>query len=242
VSAQRILVVDDEASLLMTLVANLELEGFDVMEARNGEQALELVKAHRFDVVLSDIRMPGLDGVDLCRHIHKLHPELPVILMTAFTNEGLIRDAVTDGALMVIPKPFGIEQIVRLLHTAMQRPVVLIVDDSVEVAESMAESLHLVGLPARIAYDGETAIAAFKAGDVSVCIVDMVLPGISGPDVITRLREIDPRVVVIAISGQDVEDLLRRAAPQADALMRKPVEPADLLNAIATARVRTVGR
>jgi two-component system response regulator HydG len=238
---QRILVVDDEAPLLMTLVANLELEGFEVMEAGDAAQALALVGKHDFDVVLSDIRMPGMNGVDLCRAIHKVKPDVPVILMTAFTVEGLVRDAVDEGALMVIPKPFAIEHLLRMLHNAMHRPVVLVVDDAVEVAETMAASLHAVGLPARAVYDGRSAIEAFRAGDIGVCVVDMVMPGLSGPDVIDQIRKIDPSVIVIAISGYDVEELFRRVAGHADSILRKPIEPHDLLQAIASARVRRTG-
>lgn len=237
-TAPRVLVVDDEAPLLMTLVANLELEGFEVMEAKSGEQALELLGGHHFDVVLSDIRMPGMNGVDLCREIRKRQPELPVILMTAFTVEGLVREAVDEGALMVIPKPFAIEHLIRMLFTAMHRPVVLVIDDSVEVAETMAAALHAAGLPARAVYDGPAAIAAFEAGDIGVCVVDMVMPGLTGPDVIERIHALDPTVVVIAVSGFDVEELFRRVSSHADAIMRKPIEPSDLLQAIASARVR----
>ena len=235
---QRILVVDDEAPLLMTLVANLELEGFDVKEASSAEHALQLIAEHDFDVVLSDIKMPGMNGVDLCREIRRRRPDLPVILMTAFTVEGLVREAVNEGALMVIPKPFAIEHLVRLLFSAMNRPVVLVIDDAVEVAETMAAALLAVGLPARAVYDGKSAIDAFRAGDISVCVVDMVMPGLAGPDVIDRIRAIDPSVVVIAVSGYDVEELFRRVAGSADSIMRKPIEPTELLQAIATARLR----
>jgi CheY-like chemotaxis protein len=241
-ATQRILVVDDEASLLMTLVANLELEGFEVMEAKSGEQALELVAAHSFDLILSDIRMPGMSGVDLCQRVRRLRPELPVILMTAFTVEGVIRQALRDGALVVIPKPFAIEHLIRMLYSAMRRPVILIVDDTVEVADTLAAALQAIGLPTRAVHDGASALAAFRAGDVGVCIVDMVMPGMNGAELIDELRLIDPSVVVIAISGYDVEELFRRVADQADTIMRKPIDPGELVQAIAGARLRRATR
>jgi DNA-binding NtrC family response regulator len=235
---QRILVVDDEASLLMTLVANLELEGFEVAEAKNAEQALAELRTREFDLVLSDIRMPGMSGVDLCRAIHKAKPELPVVLMTAFSVESVVRDAVNEGALLVLPKPFAIEQLVRILVSALRRPVVLVVDDVPEAAETMAAAFHAVGLPARSVYDGQSALEAFRAGDISVCVVDMVMPGLSGADVIERLRTLDPSVVVIAVSGHDVDELFRRISPMTDTFLRKPVDPHQLLQAIASARLR----
>jgi DNA-binding NtrC family response regulator len=242
IATQRILVVDDEASLLMTLVANLELEGFEVSEAKNAEQALSEVRARDFDLVLSDIRMPGMSGVDLCRAIHKLRPDLPVVLMTAFSVESVMREAVNEGAMLVIPKPFAIEHLVRILISAMRRPVVLVIDDTPEVAETITAALHAVGLPARAVYDGEAALDAFRAGDISVCIVDMVMPGLSGADVIERLRGIDARVVVIAVSGHDVDELFRRVSSLTDTFLRKPIDPAELLQAIASARLRSTAK
>lgn len=234
---RKILVVDDEAPLLITLAANLELEGFEVTEAKCAEDALALVEQHAFDAVLSDIRMPGMSGVDLCRAIHRQRPDLPVILMTAFTAENVVRDAVNDGALMVIPKPFAIEHVVRVLFDVMHRPVVLVVDDAVEVAHTLVASLEAVGLPARAVYDGEQAIEAFRAGDIGVCVVDMVLPGRSGAEVIEQIHALDRSVVVIAVSGFDVEDLFRRIADRADTILRKPFLPSELLQAIARARL-----
>jgi CheY-like chemotaxis protein len=120
----------------------------------------------------------------------------------------------------------------------MHRPVILVIDDATEVAETMAAALQSVGLPARAVHDGKAAIEAFRVGDIGVCVVDMVMPGLSGPDVIEQVRAIDPNVVVIAVSGYDVEELFRRVAGQADRIMRKPINPHDLLQAIAAARLR----
>ena len=168
-----------------------------------------------------------MSGVDLCRAIHKLRPDLPVVLMTAFSVESVVREAVNEGAMLVLPKPFAIEHLVRILMSAMRRPVVLVVDDVPEVAETMIAALHAVGLPARSVYDGQSALDAFRAGDISVCIVDMVMPGLSGADVIERLRGRSiARVVVIAVSGHDVDELFRRISRLTDTFLRKPVDPA----------------
>ena len=80
--AVRILLVDDEESLRLTTGANLELEGFEIVEAANAEQALELARTQAFDIVLSDIRMPGLSGVDLHERLREIVPDVPVLLMS----------------------------------------------------------------------------------------------------------------------------------------------------------------
>src|SRR5690349_8933993 len=121
----KILVVDDEQSMRMTVAANLELEGFEVMDAENAEKALALIKAQKFDLVLSDVRMPGMNGVELFRLVHQLQPELPVILMTAFALEGLVQEAMREGAFTLLPKPFEIEHLVAALSSAVRGPMVL---------------------------------------------------------------------------------------------------------------------
>src|SRR4051812_27308376 len=102
----RILLVDDEPSLRMTLGANLEFEDFLVTEAESGERALELFEQSPFDLVLTDIRMPGISGVELFRWIKRLRAETPVVLMTAFAQESLVSAAVAEGAFTVLSKPF----------------------------------------------------------------------------------------------------------------------------------------
>src|SRR5262245_20180328 len=144
----RILVVDDEHKLRMTIAANLELEGFEVVEAEHGEAALALVKTQHFDLVLSDVRMPGMNGVDLFRRVHELNPTLPVILMTAFALEGIVQEALREGAFTLLPKPFEIEHLVAALSSAMRGPVIVIVDDIKSVAESTAAALSSIGVRA----------------------------------------------------------------------------------------------
>src|SRR4051812_20372347 len=119
----RILIVDDEGSLLLTLVANLELEGFDVVGAQDPAVALRLVAEQHFDLVLTDIRMPGMTGIALFRAIRSIGADMPVILMTAFAAESLIDEAVQEGVFAVLPKPFDIEHVIFALSRALSRPM-----------------------------------------------------------------------------------------------------------------------
>ena len=102
----RILVVEDEESLRITLAANLELEGYEVVEASNGKEAIELLDGGKFDLVLSDIRMPKATGVDVLLHVKEHHPGLPVVLMTAYAMEDQVRTAMSEGVFAVLKKPF----------------------------------------------------------------------------------------------------------------------------------------
>jgi DNA-binding NtrC family response regulator len=236
--AVRILVVDDEHSLRMTIAANLELEGFEVVEAENAEVALAQIRKQDFDLVLSDVRMPGMNGVELFRHVHDLKPDLPVILMTAFALEGLVQEALREGAFTLLPKPFDIEHLVAALSSAARAPTIVIVDDVKTMAESTAAALSAVGVRAIAVTDAKEVVDLVKTKAVDVCVIDMVMPGMSGADLIDLLRREAPHVICIAVSGYDVEEMFRRVAKHVHTILRKPIDPPRLVEAVAKARAR----
>ena len=233
----RILLVDDEPTLRMTLVANLELEGFEVVEAENGEQALRILGEQDFDLVLTDIRMPGMNGVEMFQRMRSSRPDVPVILMTGFALETLIDEAIRSGAFTVLSKPFPVEQLLATLTRALQRPVVLVVDDAESEAETTAASLREMGVRAEAVLDAESALGLLQRKAVDVCIVDLVMPGVSGPELIQRIRDLDPAMSFIAVSGHDVPEMMSRVAQSgAFACLQKPVAPSSLVRSIAKAR------
>ena len=115
----KILVAEDDRNLRRVLKAMLAREGYEVEEAPNGTAALEWLSGNRADVVISDIRMPKMDGLALFRRCRERHPELPVILITAF---GRIEDAVEamrGGAFDYISKPFDEGELLRVVGNAV---------------------------------------------------------------------------------------------------------------------------
>ncbi len=242
-SVARVLVVDDEESMRITLAANLELEGHQVVEASSGEEALVLVRKHPVDVVLADIRMPGLHGVELYRRLRREQPGLPVVLMTAFAQENLVEDALAEGVFTVLHKPFDVEHLLRTLRRAARTPEVLVVDDMREVAEVTVEGLRLCGLRAQAVYDGDAAVELMRAGGIDICVVDLVMPGMTGPQVVEKLRGAGQPVGVIAVSGQDVPEMMRQVAALGDVVcMRKPISIRELAQTIARSRGRALTR
>jgi two-component system alkaline phosphatase synthesis response regulator PhoP len=106
-----ILVVDDEAAIRYSVSKTLQRVGYTVREAANGEEALEALKGTWFDVVLTDIRMPGIDGVELVRRIKDADPDTVVILMTAYPNLGTAVEALRLGAHDYLIKPSSSQDI-----------------------------------------------------------------------------------------------------------------------------------
>ena len=108
---ETILVVDDEKNYLLVLSAVLEDEGYEVMTALGGKDALEIQKASDLDLILTDMKMPGMDGIELLENIKLEDPDLPVIMMTAYGTVDKAVEAMQKGAYSYILKPFDNERL-----------------------------------------------------------------------------------------------------------------------------------
>ncbi|RMG69474.1 MAG: sigma-54-dependent Fis family transcriptional regulator [Nitrospirae bacterium] len=118
----KILVVDDERNILKMLKNFLQKAGYDVETARNYEEAISKLQAHQFNLVLSDMRLPGRSGLDLLKYI-KLHfPELPVIIITAYGSIENAVKAMKEGATNYLTKPIEIDEMLAIIrHTLINK-------------------------------------------------------------------------------------------------------------------------
>lgn len=108
-SQSQILVVDDDSQLREAVVDTLMITGYACLEASNGDEALSILQKRHVDMVISDIQMDGMDGHTLLRSIHEKYPQLPVLLMTAYANIDGAVQAMRDGAIDYLAKPFAPE-------------------------------------------------------------------------------------------------------------------------------------
>jgi DNA-binding NtrC family response regulator len=235
----RVLIVDDEEGLRITLAANLELEGFEVTEAESGTRAVELAREREFDLVLSDMRMPLMNGLELLRALKTIQPQIPVVLMTGFEKEETIGDALAEGVFTVLTKPCTVEKVVQTLQRAFRRNVVLIVDGTHGGAESTVEALLHAGVRARAVFGEGDALAAIEDRSIDVCVVDLVMPAMSGLEFVQHLRRSRPEIAVIAVIGYPVPEMMKKVATVgAYACMKKPFVARELVQVIAQARGR----
>lgn len=119
----RILVVDDEAPVREVLTEYFATEGYDVEAATSGLEALSAVSGGRADLVLLDVRMPGLDGVQVLRRIREMSNTLPVIMVTANEDVTLARETLTLGAFDYVAKPFDFDYLDRAVAAGLARVV-----------------------------------------------------------------------------------------------------------------------
>jgi excisionase family DNA binding protein len=110
-----ILVVDDEESIRELMMTALASKTRDVLSAGSGEEALDVVKRADVDLVLLDLSMPGMNGVDTFRELHALRPALPVVIVTAYPDSDLMARALEIGPFTMISKPVDLAQIQKIV-------------------------------------------------------------------------------------------------------------------------------
>jgi len=116
-----VLVVDDESALRKALRTSLTASGFDVEEARSGEEALGTVQQHQFDLVLLDVSMPGMSGIDACRRIRGISPQAGIVMVTVRDQEDDKVRALEAGADDYVTKPFKLRELTARLRAVLRR-------------------------------------------------------------------------------------------------------------------------
>lgn len=116
---EHILVVDDEKDVREGLASLLVMEGYEVTTAENGAAAIERAKLRRFDLILTDLRMPGMSGVETLTGLKQLHPDVPVLVVTGYASDETAERCMREGAYGYVMKPFDLDQLLRLIPEAI---------------------------------------------------------------------------------------------------------------------------
>ncbi|MBN1161545.1 MAG: response regulator [Dehalococcoidales bacterium] len=223
-----ILVVDDNQDLLETFAMILKRRGYYVQTAGDGLSAINKFKEQNFDVTLMDIVMPEMNGVDAFKKIKEIQPEAPIILMTAYSDEDLIQNAKNEGARRIIHKPIHIDQLIDLINETAGSQPILIVDDDADICETLTQILELQGYEVLSAASGEEAVMMTKGTSFQIAFIDVKLPKIDGLETLLRLKEINPDIIVIMMTGfrNEVKEALDKAqAASAITCLYKPFDP-----------------
>ncbi|MBU9724284.1 MULTISPECIES: response regulator [Bacillaceae] len=118
----KLLITDDAAFMRMTLKRIVTDAGFEVVgEAANGQEAVDLYREHKPDLVTMDITMPTMDGIEALKEIKKLNPHAKVLMCSAMGQQAKVVEAIQNGALDFIVKPFDNARIIEALNKALER-------------------------------------------------------------------------------------------------------------------------
>lgn len=118
---KKVLIVDDQNGIRVLLMEVFSSEGYLTYQASNGKLALELVRNETPDIVLLDMKIPGMDGLEILKQIKEMKPDLNVIMMTAYGELDMIKEATDLGALMHFTKPFDIDEMRVAVNMTLER-------------------------------------------------------------------------------------------------------------------------
>ena len=224
---RRYLIVDDNKAFAENLAEILSDEGSEVTVAAAGADALELVAHIRFDALVTDMRMPVMGGAQLVHEIRQIDPDLPAIVVTAYTNEEDLVAARHEGLLAILPKPVPIERLTELLLQARRGGLVVLVDDDVALADNLAEILRTRGFSAVSAHSvAETE----RLGPVTpfVALADLRMPGGSDGDAVRMLGLRFPGLPILVVTAHGESRCLKKPLPT----FEKPFDSAALLRTV----------
>jgi two-component system response regulator HydG len=239
-----ILVVDDDYSMAKTLSDILRIKGYLPRIAHSGDEALRCVAEHAFDCVLSDIRMPGMDGVTLYREIKARWPNLPAVLMTAYSSDSLVQEGLQEGIVGIMDKPLDIERLLVFLDALANARSIAVVDDDPEFCSTLADLLRAHGLRATQILDPSEAVSGVDA-DTWAVVLDMKFADTDGLQVLRAIRTQHPLVPVILVTGYGSEMASAiETALQVGAYgcLYKPVEMQSLLEILGQIRRRQLSQ
>jgi len=238
----RILLVDDNEDFLDSVGDVLETEGYDVVAATSGEEAIRLSTQGDFAAIVMDIKMPGLNGVESFLQMKRRDPDVQVILVTAYELERLVSQAVEGGVCAVLSKPLDMGAFLNTLArtaTAGRGGLLLLADDDAALCASLFDALREEGYEVAVATDGEQALRLAQEQAVDLLLLDMRLPPANGLDLYRKIKAVRPDIVAVVITGfaQECEDLVRQTlAENAHTCMSKPLDMECLLTTLASIR------
>ncbi|MDF1762491.1 MAG: sigma-54 dependent transcriptional regulator [Oleibacter sp.] len=200
----RLLVVEDDAQLREAIVDTLMLKGHEVLEAPNGIEAQAILNHQTVDVVLSDINMPGMDGLQLLDHVRQTHPWLPVLLMTAYGDVGQAVQAMQRGANDYLMKPFQLAELDALL-----KPYIPSVAGTTDINQPVCEaaaSQQLFQMAERVAQTDSTVLISGESGtgkEVLARFVHQNSPRKSGPFIAINCAAIPENMLEAMLFGYE---------------------------------------
>lgn len=211
-----VLIVDDDISLCKTMSLVLRRKGYHVATAKDGPEALEILRESAFDIVFLDIRMPVMDGVETHRKIKQIRPQAVVMMMTAYTVEDLVQDALREGAYGIMYKPLDMDRVVNVIEEVKEGrkgALILVVDDDSGTCDTLKKVLTRKGYRVGTAHDGEAAVAMARERAYEIIIIDMKLPTMNGLQTYLAIKEINPEAVAVMMTAyrQEMEELVEES-------------------------------
>jgi len=202
-TADAILIVDDNEDFCENMKDIVELEGHEVLTATSGGQAIKVVSKERVKLVLMDVKMPVMDGIATFERMKAVAPGLPVVMLTAYTVEEYVREALRQGAFGFLKKPPEFRQLFDVLEKALfQGTLVLTLGAETDFASVVDEALKKGEYRQIVAASPTAALEKAMETRFDVLFLDMRAPWLKGSETYAEIRDIRPGLLVVKL-GED---------------------------------------
>lgn len=248
---QKILVVDDDVMARHLISAIAKDMGFEVEEANDGMEGLEFIKRGvAFDVVIADLRMPKMGGLEFLKTLRSSSPCPTIILVTAYSSIETAREAMLSGAFEYLTKPFDIGLLEKTIDAAIYQkrllaehqnetikiPKILVIEDDEPCRNLIEVTIKEMGYDVVSASDGIEGLRLFKQSYFEIVISDIRMPEIDGVTLLSNIKEMDPDAVIILVTGYpNVSTAVQTMKSGAYDFISKPFDPENLKIAIRNA-------
>ncbi len=230
----KILVVDDDQDFAEGITDSLELEGHEVQLAFSGEDAIRKFKEEDYDITFMDVKMPGKNGVESFLEIRKFKPRAKVVMMTAFTVHQLLEQAMENGAVGVLNKPFDMQNMTEMFNKIKPKGI-LLADDDQDFVDNIMEVLVANDYNVYVAHNGREALNRVQSNGIDVLILDVRMPFLNGLEVCLELKKSGhsiPTIIVTAYAAEDAVIIDKLKTLSITGILTKPFDPKDLLQAL----------
>lgn len=231
----KVLVVDDDRRMVKTISDILKVKGYEAAVAYTGEEAVEKVKSEHYDCVLMDIKMPEINGVETLQQIKAISPDLPVVLMSAYTTEEQVEEAKQLGAEAVLTKPIDLQMVFSYLALLRKEDSILIVDDDLNYSRTVGDVLRSRGYRVETEADPENVLGHLEQDYKLTVLLDLKLGDTNGLEVLKAVRAKYPSKPVVLVTGyrdKMTDSIEKGHAIGAYTCLYKPLDMEGLLDTI----------
>ncbi|MEO5360066.1 MAG: response regulator [Nitrospirota bacterium] len=242
----KVLLVEDDETTRKQLAKFIQKDRFDVIQAENGRVGIELFRVEKPDIVLTDLKMPDMDGMEVINTVKRLSPDTDVILFTGFGETDTAVMALREGVLDYLKKPIDLDALSSSLGRARERvvargdnfvqPVVLLVDDEELPRKRLARVMAKENWMVIEAENGEDAVKTFGLAKIDIVVTDITMPVMTGLQALHQMRKMSGDFEAIVFTGYgDEESAIQALRDGAINFIKKPVDIDQLILSVEKA-------
>ncbi len=229
----KVLLVEDDRSSGDTIAECLTAAGYEVVSATSPKEAVQKLDAFNpVHLIVLDIQAVGQNGFEFLRFLKGLprHGRIPVLVCSALSNPSILFKSIELGAKDFVAKPVEVKTFLSKVSNAIgaNNGAVLIVDDEEFIRSLLKKIVEREGYRSLVASSGQEALTLLESHNVTMVISDIVMPGVSGLDLLKKVKENYSSIPVILISGQSSKVSQDEAAKLADGFISKPFKNVEI--------------